>query len=311
MTHNIIEVIDLHKKFENTQALSGVNLSVQQGSVLGLVGPNGCGKSTLIAHMCGVLHQDKGELRILGESVFENPSIKQRIACVSSEPYFIGSESLEGMADFYYRILPTFSVSRLKALAHNFDFDTKCPLRKLSRGTQAQAALWLALSIEADILLLDEAMDGIDPLARRRMWRLIMDAVTTRNLTVVACSHNLREFEGICDHLALMGKGKVRDTIDLDHPSSQLVRVQIVPTQDFPTQDFPAQGFPAQDFPSSQAFTIIRDDQEGRLHNLLVRGEREVIEQAFAQTQPSYLEILPLSLEERFICEFGGDDDVK
>ena len=150
-----IEVRNLRKVFDGMPALDGVSLAVPTGAVYGLVGPNGCGKSTLVSHLCGVMRPTSGDVFVLGEKVFENPSVKAHIACVPSEPYVIGSESADGMADFYRAVFPGFDLARYFALEKHFEVDHKKPLRKLSRGMRAQAAIWLALSIRADVLLLD------------------------------------------------------------------------------------------------------------------------------------------------------------
>ncbi len=289
-----IEVRNLRKVFDGTPALDGVSLTVPAGAVYGLVGPNGCGKSTLVSHLSGVMRPTSGDVLVLGEKVFENPGVKVRIACVPSEPYFIGSESADGMAGFYRVMIPTFDLSRYLGLEKHFEVDHTKPLRKLSRGMRAQAAIWLALSIRADVLLLDEPMDGIDPLARRRMWRLVLEEVAERGLTVLVTSHNLRELEGVCDHLGIMAKGAMREEVDLSQPSDGVAKVQVV----LPEGMVPPVGL-----------NVIRQSNEGRVLTLLVRGSAGEVREALAALHPSYLEVLPLSLEERFICELGGDDD--
>lgn len=289
-----IEVRNLRKVFDGTPALDGVSLTVPTGAVYGLVGPNGCGKSTLISHLCGVMRPTSGDVLVLGEKVFENPGVKVRIACVPSEPYFIGSESADGMAGFYRIMFPAFDLARYLELERRFEVDHTKPLRKLSRGMRAQAAIWLALSVRADVLLLDEPMDGIDPLARRHMWRLVLEEVAERGLTVLVTSHNLRELEGVCDHLGIMAMGTMREEVDLSQPSEGVAKVQVVLPEGvaLPT-----------------ALNVIQKSNEGRVLTLLVRGSAGEVREALAVLRPSYLEVLPLSLEERFICELGGDDD--
>lgn len=289
-----IEVRNLRKVFDGTPALDGVSLTVPTGAVYGLVGPNGCGKSTLISHLCGVMRPTSGDVLVLGEKVFENPGVKARIACVPSEPYFIGSESADDMAGFYRVMFPAFDLTRYLELERRFEVDHTKPLRKLSRGMRAQAAIWLALSVRADVLLLDEPMDGIDPLARRRMWRLVLEEVAERGLTVLVTSHNLRELEGVCDHLGIMAMGTMREEVDLSQPSEGVAKVQVVLPEGvaLPT-----------------ALNVIQKSNEGRVLTLLVRGSAGEVREALAVLRPSYLEVLPLSLEERFICELGGDDD--
>lgn len=290
---NAIEVHELHKAFGDVRALGGASLTVPAGSVYGLVGPNGSGKTTLLSIVRGVVRPTSGEALVFGRPPLDDPAVKGRIALASGNPYFLKPESADGMARFYRSVLPSFDVDRYLELAPLFEVDRTRPLRKLSRGARAKAALLLALSCTADLLLLDEAMDLVDPIARKRMWSVVLDQVSSRGLTVVAATHNLRELEGVCDHLAILDRGVVRDEADLNEPVSDIVKVQVMLPEgaELPT-----------------GLEVVHARPEGRLLTLLVRGNAGGVREELDAVHPTYLDIVPLSLEERFVCELGGDD---
>jgi ABC-2 type transport system ATP-binding protein len=290
---NAIEVHELRKAFGDVRALDGASLTVPAGSVYGLVGPNGSGKTTLLSIVRGVVRPTSGEALVFGRPPFDDPAVKGRIALASGNPYFLKPESADGMARFYRSVLPSFDVDRYLELAPLFEVDRTRPLRKLSRGARAKAALLLALSCTADLLLLDEAMDLVDPIARKRMWSVVLDQVSSRGLTVVAATHNLRELEGVCDHLAILDRGVVRDEADLNETASDIVKVQVMLPEgaELPT-----------------GLEVVHARPEGRLLTLLVRGNAGGVREELDAVHPTYLDIVPLSLEERFVCELGGDD---
>lgn len=290
---NAIEVHELHKAFGDVRALGGASLTVPAGSVYGLVGPNGSGKTTLLSIVRGVVRPTSGEALVFGRPPLDDPAVKGRIALASGNPYLLKPESADGMARFYRSVLPSFDVDRYLELAPLFKLDRTRPLRKLSRGARAKAALLLALSCTADLLLLDEAMDLVDPIARKRMWSVVLDQVSSRGLTVVAATHNLRELEGVCDHLAILDRGVVRDEADLNEPASDIVKVQVMLPEgaELPT-----------------GLEVVHARPEGRLLTLLVHGNADGVREELDAVHPTYLDIVPLSLEERFVCELGGDD---
>lgn len=290
---NAIEVHELRKAFGDVRALDGASLTVPAGSVYGLVGPNGSGKTTLLSIVRGVVRPTSGEALVFGRPPLDDPAVKGRIALASGNPYFLKPESADGMARFYRSVLPSFDVDRYLELAPLFEVDRTRPLRKLSRGARAKAALLLALSCTADLLLLDEAMDLVDPIARKRMWSVVLDQVSSRGLTVVGATHNLRELEGVCDHLAILDGGVVRDEADLNEPASDIVKVQVMLPEgaELPT-----------------GLEVVHARPEGRLLTLLVRGNADGVREELNAVHPTYLDIVPLSLEERFVCELGGDD---
>lgn len=282
----------LRKEFGDVSALDGVTMSVPRGSVYGLVGPNGAGKSTLISILAGVVRPTGGEALVLGRSV--SAVSKGRTAWIPSEPSFLSSEGVDGMARFLARVRPGFDPARFEELGQTFGLDRRKPLRRMSRGMRKQAAFWLALSLVPDVLLLDEPMDGLDPLARRAVWGLVLAEVASRQLTVLVSSHNLRELEGICDHLGILSGGRILHESSLVDAESELSKVQVVlPEGAVLPKDLAVE--------SSQA--------DGRMLTLVIRGDAEEVRRVLTELGPQYLQARPLSLEELYLFEMGGTKD--
>lgn len=290
----MIEVNGLVKRFDGFAALDGAALSVPAGSVYGLVGPNGAGKSTLIRHLTGIFRQDAGTVRIGGEDVWENAALKARIAAIPDDWYYFLQSSIRDMMRFYRGFYPAFSMERYEKLKEVFQLDEKRPIRRLSKGMQKQAAFWLALCCMPDYLILDEPVDGLDPVMRRQVWSLVLADVAQRGTTVLVSSHNLRELEDVCDHVGIMDHGKVLLQRSLEELQGGTVKVQMVPS--------------GEDVTLPEELEILHRSATGRVQTLIVRGSAEEVTARLSVLQPLLLEALPLSLEEIFIYELGGVD---
>ena len=292
----MIEAKEVKKTFDGFVALDGLTMTVPRGSIYGLVGPNGAGKSTILRHLCGVYRPDSGSITVEGQPVYENPTIKQRMVVIPDEVYYYGSASVREMMKFYRGMYPTFDMERFEKLAPAFpEVDPKRPIRRMSKGMQKQAAFWLAMSCCPDYLLLDEPVDGLDPVMRRQVWSLLMGDVAERGTTVLVSSHNLRELEDVCDHVGILSHGRVVIERSLSQLQGSTVKLQVA----FP--DGVGPGLP-------QGMEVLHQSQLGRVYTYIVRGSVEEVRQRVEATQPLFVEALPLSLEEIFIYEMGGDD---
>jgi ABC-2 type transport system ATP-binding protein len=268
-------------------------MTVPKGAVYGLVGPNGAGKTTAIRHLTGVYRQDKGEVLMDGQKVYENPAVKSRIGYIPDDIFYFPSASLEEMRRFYRGIYPQFDDELFKKLYDVFKLPKKGQIRRFSKGMQKQAAFHLTLCTRPDVLVLDEPVDGLDPVMRRQVWSLIMSDVANRGTTVLISSHNLRELEDICDHVGIMNQGKMLLERSLADMQGSTHKVQLV-------GDLP------------EGLEVLHETAAGRMRTLIVRGDPEQLQQTLAAAQPTYFDILPLSLEEIFIYELGGvNDEVK
>ncbi|MBQ7255640.1 MAG: ABC transporter ATP-binding protein [Oscillospiraceae bacterium] len=205
----MIEIRNLAKNYDAFPALSGLDMTVPDGSIYGLVGPNGAGKSTTIRLMTGILRPDGGTITFDGKPVWENPEVKAQIAYIPDEVWFFPQANMKDMMRFYKGIYPSFDESRWQKLGEAFALDDKQPIRRFSRGMKKQVAFRLALSIRPKYIILDEPVDGLDPVMRRQVWSLVMADSAEYGTSVLVSSHNLRELEEICDHIGIMNKGKM------------------------------------------------------------------------------------------------------
>jgi len=288
----MIEIKELRKNFDGFQALDGLDLNVPKGSVYGLVGPNGAGKTTAIKHLTGVYRQDSGEVLLDSEPVYENPDAKSRIAYIPDEVYFFPQAGIREMASFYKGIYPKFSEERYRKLGEAFELDEKTPMKRFSRGMQKQAAFRLAMSLMPEVLVLDEPVDGLDPVMRRQIWTLLLADVAERGMTVLVSSHNLRELEDVCDHVGIIHAGKTIVERSLSELQDNMVKVQLVLPRD---AELPA------------GLNVLHESKVGQVRTLILRGRSEEISAAVAAAGPLFYDLLPLTLEEIFIYELGGE----
>ena len=289
----MIQIVNTVKRFDGFAALDGVSLSVPAGSVYGLVGPNGAGKSTLLRCLTGVYRQDEGELCIDGEPVWENETLKSRIAAIADDWYYFPQASIRDMCRFMRGFYPNFSMERYEKLKEVFEIDEKRPLRRLSKGMQKQAAFWLTLSAMPDCLILDEPVDGLDPVMRRQVWSLVLGDVSQRGTTVLVSSHNLRELEDVCDHVGILDHGKVLLERSLAQLQDNMVKLQVV------FKD--GGGVPGD-------LEVLHASAVGRIHTLIMRMSAEEATHRLAVYEPMLVDAVPLTLEEIFIYELGGAD---
>ena len=283
----MLELKNVSKSFGKFKALDNLTMTIPQGSVYGLVGPNGAGKTTAIRHITGVYRPDEGEITMEGLPIYENPQVKQAIGYIPDEIFYFSSATLKDMAKFYRGLYPRFDMPLFQRLSEVFQLPMSSPIRRFSKGMQKQAAFQLTLSIRPDVLVLDEPVDGLDPVMRRQVMSLILAEVAERNTTVLISSHNLRELEDVCDHVGIMNHGKMLLERSLADMQGNTVKLQMV-------GDVP------------EGLEILHQSSTGRLQTLVVRGNAREVEAQVAAAEPMFYDILPLSLEEIFIYELGG-----
>ena len=291
----MIEVRGPKKTFDGFAALDGASLTVPPGAIYGLVGPNGAGKSTLLRHLTGVYRQDSGTVSVDGADVWENVAVKQRIASIPDDWHYFMQSSIRDMMKFYRGFYPQFNMERYEKLRGVFSLDEKQLIRRLSKGMQKQAAFWLAMCCMPDYLILDEPVDGLDPVMRRQVWSLLMGDVAQRGTTVLVSSHNLRELEDVCDHVGILNHGKVLLERSLSDLQDNTVKLQVA-----------YQGVTEPPLPAE--LNILHRSHVGRVYTYIIRGSSREIMRRMQITEPVLLESIPLTLEEIFIYELGGVD---
>ena len=291
----MITVTDLRKSFDGFEALRGVDMHVKKGAIYGLVGPNGAGKSTLIRHLTGIYKPDAGEVFIAGEPVYENRQIKARMAYIPDDLfYFMQADTME-MKRFYQGIYPQFDEKLFFRMQEFFpNIDVKRSIRRLSKGMQKQVAFWLAICSKPDLMILDEPVDGLDPVMRRQIWSVIMSEVAECQMTVLVSSHNLRELEDVCDHVGIMHRGSLMIERSLSDLQGSVAKIQVACQSGMPK------------LPDN--FDVLHMSNTGRVYTLIVKGDAKAAEEALGQLNPMIVDVLPLTLEEIFIYEMGGVD---
>ena len=283
----MLEIKNVTKTFGTFKALDNLTMTVPQGAVYGLVGPNGAGKSTAIRHLMGIYRPDSGSITLEGLPIYENPQVKETIGYIPDDIFYFPSATLEDMRRFYKGIYPKFDDALFNRLYEVFQLPKKTPIRRFSKGMQKQAAFQLTLACRPEVLILDEPVDGLDPVMRRQVMSLILADVAERGTTVLISSHNLRELEDVCDHVGIMDKGKMLLERSLAEMQGNTVKLQLV-------GEVP------------EGLEVLHESNSGRLRTLIVRGNPMEVSERTAAAKPAYFDVLPLSLEEIFIYELGG-----
>ena len=287
----MIQVNHLEKSFEGFHALKGVDMHVEKGAIYGLVGPNGAGKSTLIRHITGVYKPDAGEVLIAGKPVYENKKVKAKFSYIPDEIfYFMQADTME-MKRFYQGIYPAFDEKLFYRMQEFFpNIDVKRSIRRLSKGMQKQVAFWLAICAKPELMILDEPVDGLDPVMRQGIKSILANEIDERKFTPIIASHNLRELEDVCDHVGLLHKGGVLLSKDLETMKCNIQKVQCA----LPKED---------DKKLEKMFDILQFNRRGKLVTMTVRGSEKQVMAKLSVLKPVFYECIPLSLEEIFISE--------
>ena len=278
------------KKFDNFTALDGISCKIESGCIYGLVGSNGAGKSTFLRVLAGVYRADKGSVTIDGEPIYENPSVKKKILLVPDDLYFLPGASMLRMKKLYKAVYPDFDDKRFSELADCFGLDIKKNLNTFSKGMRRQAATVLTLSARPEYIFFDETFDGLDPIMRNVVKRLICEDILDRSATAIITSHSLRELEDTCDQLSLLHKGGLVFESDIQNLKTSLFKVQIAFDHEYDESKF-------------TGMDILKFTKRGSVSNIIVRGDRDLTVAALSSMKPTLLDVLPLSLEEVFTYE--------
>lgn len=289
----MINVKDVVKTFDGFHALDGFNMTVKRGSIYGLVGPNGAGKTTIISHLTGVLLQDSGKISIAGEDVWENAELKQKVLSINDDWYFFGTYTIKEMAKFYESVYKNFNRERFNKLGEILHFNENTQIRRLSKGMKKQVAFRLVLSCMPEVLILDEPLDGLDPVMRKQIMNVIISDVAERKMTVLVSSHNLRELEDICDHVGIIHHGKMVIEKPLDDLKGNVQKLQLAFSSEFPEA-------------LKDALDILHLSKTGSVYTAIVKGDADVITDLVSAAKPLIFDKVSLTLEEVFIYELGG-----
>lgn len=285
----MIEVKNLSKSFGEKQVLNGAELTVESGSVFGLVGINGAGKSTLLRLMSGVLKPAGGEVLIDGKNVFGNEQVRKNLFFLPDDPFYTANLTARAQAEFYKTFYP-FDDGVFKRYTELFKLNVNKPVRNFSKGMKRQTFISLALACKPKYLLLDEAFDGLDPLARLEFKRGLIE-LQESGASVVIASHSLRELEDICDCFALLDDNKVRSYGKIDNELSRLAKFQLVFEGEIERDDLP--------------FECMHYEKTGRVIRIVVKGNLAAIRTCIENLHPVVCDEIPMDFEDMFIYEVG------
>lgn len=289
----MIKIDSITKNFDTVRSLDSVSLQIGNGSIFGLIGSNGSGKSTLLRILCGVYRQDSGDILYDGLPVYENTEVKRNIVYLSDDQYFLPNATSADMKRLYQSVYPTFSEEKYTHYLNLFGLDERRKINTFSKGMQKQVSIILGIAAQTDYLLCDETLDGLDPVMRQTVRRIIAGEVAERGMSVVFASHNLKEIEDICDHVALLHRGELLFEAGLDDIKLGLHKIQISFERDR------AQSMQAE----LERLNLVSLEKRGSLYTLVARGNEAELSETLNKLAPVFVEFIPLTLEEIFIAE--------
>ncbi|MCZ0756344.1 ABC transporter ATP-binding protein [Anoxybacillus sp. J5B_2022] len=289
----MIDVRGVRKEFADIEAVKEVSLHVARGSIYGLLGSNGAGKTTLLKMLAGIYKQDRGDILIAGEPVFENTNVKQRLLFLPDALYFFPQTTIRQMAQFYRDLYPSWSEERFVRLQEAFPLALDKKIHRMSKGMQRQAAFWLAFSVKPEVMILDEPLDGLDAVMRQKVKNLLVQEVAERQMTVIMSSHNLREVEDLCDHIGILHQGEIVLEKEMDELKTDIHKIQVAFRGGIPSSFL-------------TGLDAVYKEQRGSVLLCIVRGQKEKVEAYIHQFEPVIFDVLPLTLEEIFVYEMGG-----
>ena len=284
----MIKIDKLSKKYDKDYVLKDLSCTIKDNSIYGLVGANGSGKSTLLRTIMGIYDTDGGDITVDGSKVYDNDVIKQKMVFVQDDLYFNSNYTLMDTARYYESMY--FDMNYLKELANMLNLSLNKKISTFSKGMKRQCALICAISTNADYMFFDETFDGLDPVIRNTMKKILIKQMNKKNTTIVMTSHNLRELEDICDNLGLLYQGGILFESDVDTIKTNMFKVQLSFEKNFDKDDF-------------EDFNILSFKKQGSVATIIIKDTDGKSKKKIEKMKPLILDYLPLTLEEVFIYE--------
>ena len=285
----MLKIEHLEKSFGSHPVLKDLNLELKEGSVFGLVGVNGAGKSTLLRLIAGVYQPDGGTIQFEGKDTFKDADIRASISFVSDEPYYEPGTTMESMKLLYESVYP-FDQALFQNYCKEFELDPSKPIAGFSKGMKRRMSIIFGLCTHPKLLLLDEAYDGLEPLARLKFKRILAERIEEEKLSVIIASHSLRELEDICDSFGILENGQISEYGDLIETKGKVNKYQAAFKEEVTRDQF-------------SGLDILSFQSEGRVVQMVVRGEEETVRAELAKHDPVLIDVLPVTFEELFIYE--------
>jgi len=290
----VIEIVNGCKSLSDKEVLRDINLKIEKGSIFGLIGPNGAGKTTLIKNITGIYKLDKGDVKVKGESVFDNNIIKNIIGYVTDENNLFNYFNLKDIVKFYSYSYKSFSMDRFNKLNEVFQLPEKKSIRKFSKGMKMRLSIMLNLSIMPEILVLDEPTNGLDPIVKRQFLNILLEDAAERGTTIFISSHNLSELERICDSIAILNKGEIKYSNSIENMKKSIRKIQVVFKDEAPEN-------------LEKWEEIIKTEKVGRVYNIVTKDYNKKFMDKLNNCEVIFQEEIDLSLEDMFIYSVGGD----
>ena len=281
------------KKFDKFTAIDKIDLSIKKGSIYGLVGSNGAGKSTILRLLSGVYSADGGSVTIDGLPVYNNPKAKEKVFFVNDETIQYTNFTLKQLAKYYSLFYPNYSEEKFERLAESLNLPKNKKLSTFSKGMKRQAVVICALACQPEYLLLDEAFDGLDPTMRIIVKRMVVDEMLDREMTTIISSHNLKEIDDFCDTVGMLHHGKIVFNKELDSVKGNIHKIQTAFDREYSAEDF-------------SDIEILHFETNGSIVYIIAKGDEREIEESIKSKNPKLFDMIPLSLEEVFIYEMEG-----
>ena len=288
----MIKIKNLNKSYGTKKVLDDLNCTIKTGSIYGLIGENGAGKSTLLRIIMGIFKKDSGSIEIDGKEISDDEEFKQKLVYVPDDLFFFKGYTIKDMITFYSKLYENFDIAFANKIFDTLKFDKDKKIQQFSKGMKRQTALICAIATNADYMFFDETFDGIDPVIRNFMKKIIAEQMEKKETTIIMTSHNLRELEDICDNLGLLHKGGILFESDIDSLKTNMFKIQISLPNEFSEKDF-------------QNFNVLNFKKTGSVATVILKGEKDGYEKALEEMNPIILDFLPLTLEEIFIYEMG------
>lgn len=293
----MLEIKNVTKAFKDKSVLDDVSLNIDHGSIFGLVGVNGAGKSTLLRSITGIYSLDDGLVLFEGLDTYVDPEIRKRIFLVSDDPYYPYGSSIKSLKMFY-KSFYDFDEEVYQKYLNLFKLSETDNISNFSKGMKRQALLLIALACKPDLLLLDEAFDGLDPIVRVHIKNALSDLIEDNNSLIIISSHNLKELEDICDSYGILENGHIETYGDLLESKANINKYQLAFKEEVDIELF-------------KDFDVLYKNMEGRIITLVIRGNREEVSEKLEAFNPLILDVLNVNFEELFIYEHTGALNVK
>lgn len=291
-----LSVKDYSLKYNGNTILNKISFKLEKGRILGIIGPSGAGKTSLIKALVGIYASKPSEISIDNEGIYDNRKVKEKIAYVPDEQVSFYLITVTEAINYYKSIYKNFNEDRFYKLNKIFKIPINKRFMQLSKGMKVRVNLMLALSIDSEVIILDEPTSGLDPILKKKVIEIIGKEIQDKNKSIIISSHNLSDLEQVCDDILIISNGTVNYYNSLDKLRNNIKKIQIAFDKPIYEEDLKIEGV-----------TSIKS--VGRVFTLITENYNEDFIKKLESKGPLFIEEIDLSLEEIFISKLGGGED--